>query len=171
MWRDWEALPEFMKTPEVRPYWEELNKKKGQIALKRAFDLEAALLLLVPLSIPMAVIAIAIKKDSEGSVFYRQERVTAYGKRFRIHKFRTMVNNADKIGTAVTVGNDSRITKVGRHLRDLRLDERVIIGQTTEGLVNKGFREVSPIHFSKGRNLISQYYNDFHAGGEGLLVA
>jgi lipopolysaccharide/colanic/teichoic acid biosynthesis glycosyltransferase len=71
----------------------------------------------------MLVIAVWIKADSKGTVFYRQERVTTYGKHFRIHKFRTMVSNADKIGTAVTVGNDSRITKAGSHLRSLRLDE------------------------------------------------
>ena len=123
MLRKWEDLPEFMQTPEVRPYWESLNKKRGQLALKRAFDVTAGTALLVLLSPVMAITAVAIKKDSEGPVFYRQERVTAYGKKFRIHKFRTMVSNADKIGTAVTVGNDSRITKVGAKLRGLRLDE------------------------------------------------
>ena len=112
-----------MQTPEVRPYWDVLNKKRGQLALKRAFDVTAGTALLLLLSPPMAVIAVMIKKDSEGPVFYRQERVTTYGKHFRIHKFRTMVSNADKIGTAVTVGNDSRITKVGEKLRGLRLDE------------------------------------------------
>ena len=121
--RKWEELPEFMKTPEVRPYWEVMNKKRGQLVLKRIFDFIAALILLIILAIPMAVIAVMIKLDSEGSVFYRQERVTTYGKHFKIHKFRTMVSNADKIGTAVTVGNDSRITKVGSKLRGLRLDE------------------------------------------------
>ena len=71
----------------------------------------------------MLILAIWIKADSKGSVFYRQERVTTYGKHFRIHKFRTMVSNADQIGTAVTVGNDSRITKAGSKLRGHRLDE------------------------------------------------
>lgn len=123
MWKKWDDLPDFMRIPEVKPYWESLNKKRGQMVLKRAFDLGAATVMLVPLSVPMGVIAIMIKRDSEGPVFYRQERVTRYGKHFRIHKFRTMVSNADKIGTAVTVGNDSRITKVGAKLRDLRLDE------------------------------------------------
>ena len=123
MLRKWEELPEFMRTPEVRPYWEILNKKRGQLVLKRIFDIAAALILLILLAIPMAVIAVMIKKDSEGPVFYRQERVTAYGRHFRIHKFRTMVSNADKIGTAVTVGNDSRITRVGAKLRGYRLDE------------------------------------------------
>ena len=123
MLRKWDDLPDFMRVPEVRPYWEILNKKRGQLLLKRLFDIAAGCVLLVILAIPMAVIAGMIKKDSEGPVFYRQERATAYGKHFRIHKFRTMVSNADKIGTAVTVGNDSRITKVGSRLRGHRLDE------------------------------------------------
>lgn len=123
MLKRWEDLPDFMRTPEVRPYWEVLYKKRGQLMLKRAFDLTAALVLLVVLSAPMVVIAGMIKLDSPGSVFYRQERVTTYGKHFRIHKFRTMVSNADKLGSAVTVGNDSRITRVGAKLRNLRLDE------------------------------------------------
>ncbi len=121
--RDWDELPEFMKTPEVRPYWEILNKKRWQLVLKRVFDFVAALILFFLLAIPMAVIAVMIKLDSEGHVLYRQERVTTYGRHFRIHKFRTMVSNADKIGTAVTVGHDSRITRVGAKLRRLRLDE------------------------------------------------
>ncbi len=112
-----------MRVPEVRPYWEALNRKRGQLALKRGFDIIVAWIMLIILAIPMAIIAIAIKIDSRGPVFYRQERVTKYGKHFRIHKFRTMVDNADKIGTAVTVGNDNRITKVGNKLRNLRLDE------------------------------------------------
>lgn len=123
MLRKWEELPDFMRVPEVRPYWEILNKKRGQIALKRAFDLVLSIVLLIVIAFPMLVIAVLIKIDSRGPVFYRQERVTTYGKRFRIHKFRTMVSNADKIGTAVTVGNDSRITKVGLKIRRLRLDE------------------------------------------------
>lgn len=112
-----------MKVPEVRPYWEILNRKRFSLFLKRVFDLFAGLILLVILSLPMIIIAICIKLDSNGTVFYRQERVTRYGKHFRIHKFRTMVSTADKIGSLVTVGNDSRITKVGSKLRKLRLDE------------------------------------------------
>ena len=123
MLRKWDDLPEFMRIPEVRPYWEILNKKRGQLFLKRIFDLIVGLSLLVVLAIPMAVIAVMIKIDSEGPVLYRQERVTTYGRHFSIHKFRTMVANADRIGTAVTVGGDSRITKMGAKLRHLRLDE------------------------------------------------
>ena len=123
MLRKWEDLPDFMKNEEVKPYYEVLQRKKGSLVLKRALDLIGGCILLVILAIPMAIIAVMIKLDSEGPVLYRQERVTTYGKRFRIHKFRTMVSNADKIGAAVTVGNDSRITKVGAKLRGCRLDE------------------------------------------------
>lgn len=134
--KKWEELPAFMQTAEVRPYWKSLNKKRGQLALKRAFDIVVALILLILLAIPMIIIAIMIKRDSQGPVFYRQERVTSYGKHFRIHKFRTMVSNADKIGTAVTVGNDSRITKVGARLRDKRLDELPQLIDVLEGTMS-----------------------------------
>lgn len=123
MLKKWEELPDFMRTDEVRPYYESLEKKKISLFLKRAMDLVGGIILLILLAIPMMVIAVWIKLDSEGPVFYRQERITAYGKHFKIHKFRTMVSNADKIGSAVTVGNDSRITKVGAKLRGCRLDE------------------------------------------------
>lgn len=123
MLKKWEELPDFMKNDEVRPYYEILKKKKVSLVFKRVFDFTGGIILLVLMAIPMAIIAIWIKLDSRGPVFYRQERITTYGKHFKIHKFRTMVNNADKIGTAVTVGNDSRITKVGAKLRGCRLDE------------------------------------------------
>ncbi len=112
-----------MRTDEVRPYWEALWKKRRHLALKRGFDVVTASILLMIAAVPMIVIAVMIKLDSRGPVLYRQERVTTYGKRFRIHKFRTMVRNADRVGTAVTVSNDSRITRVGSMLRGLRLDE------------------------------------------------
>ena len=123
MLKKWEDLPDFMKNDEVRPYYDILKRKEISLILKRAIDLIGGIILLVLLAIPMVIIAILIKIDSKGPVFYRQERVTTYGKHFKIHKFRTMVNNADKIGSAVTVGNDSRITKVGAKLRGCRLDE------------------------------------------------
>ena len=89
--RKWEELPEFMRTEEVRPYYEILNKRRGSLVLKRMMDLVGGLVLLIILVIPMAVIAVLIKLDSKGPVFYRQERITTYGKHFKIHKFRTMV--------------------------------------------------------------------------------
>ena len=123
MLRRWEALPEAMRCPEVREYYDILRKRQGSLLLKRGFDIVAGLCVLVLTAIPMGIIAVLIKRDSPGPVFYRQERVTTYGKKFRIHKFRTMVSNADKIGTAVTVDNDARITRIGAKLRGCRLDE------------------------------------------------
>lgn len=123
MLKKWETLPDYMQNDEVRAYYDSLQKKKVGMFLKRLMDLLGGLILLIVLAIPMIIISIMIKLDSEGPVFYRQERVTTYGKHFKIHKFRTMVSNADKIGSTVTVGNDSRITKVGAKLRGCRLDE------------------------------------------------
>ena len=123
MLRDWDTLPGFMQVPEVRPYYDVLQQKKFQLLLKQMLDYAAAVILLVVFAFPMALLAIWIKIDSEGPVFYRQERVTTNGKHFHIHKFRTMVSNADRIGTAVTTNNDVRITKAGKLLRGLRLDE------------------------------------------------
>ncbi len=119
----WEELPDDIRTEAVRPYYEALSKRKAGLFFKRLFDIIAALDLIILLGIPMLIIAIMIKSDSKGPVFFRQERVTSYGAKFRIHKFRTMVNNADKIGSSVTVDNDNRITKVGSKLRNHRLDE------------------------------------------------
>ena len=121
--RKWNDLPIYMRNEEVKEYYDILAKKKISILLKRIFDLIVGFVLLLFLIIPMCVIAIMIKLDSKGPVFYRQERITDYGKKFRIHKFRTMVNNADQIGTTVTVDGDARITKIGSKLRNCRLDE------------------------------------------------
>lgn len=121
--RKWDNLPGFMKCDEVRAYYDILAEKKAALVLKRIFDVVVSGIMLVLLAVPMSAIAIMIKLDSPGPVFYRQERITAYGKRFKIHKFRTMVDNADKIGSAVTVDGDTRITKAGNRLRSLRIDE------------------------------------------------
>ena len=123
MLRKWEDLPDYMRFSEVKPYYDALKKKQFSLFCKRVFDICAALIILVALAPVMLVIAVLVKLDSKGPVFYRQERVTTYGKHFRIHKFRTMVNNADQIGSTVTVGQDSRITKAGWWMRKLRLDE------------------------------------------------
>ena len=115
-----------MQTEAVKPYYEILQKKQIGLIFKRSFDIVVSLIMLLILSPVFLVLAIAIKLDSKGPVFYRQVRVTQYGKEFRIFKFRTMVTNADKIGSQVTVGGDSRITRVGKVIRECRLDE---IGQ------------------------------------------
>mgnify|MGYP000090971649 FL=1 len=123
MLREWNQLPEYMQTDAVRPYYDQLKKKEFSLFLKRIFDIVVSLVLIVLLSPLLLVLSILIVLDSKGGVFYRQERVTQYGRKFRIFKFRTMVANADKIGTQVTVSNDSRITRVGAVIRKYRLDE------------------------------------------------
>lgn len=120
--RKWEELPVEMQTPEVKKYYDLLKKKKFQLALKRVFDVVVSFLLLAVLSPIFIILAIAIKLDSRGPVFYRQTRVTQYGKEFRIFKFRSMVTDADK-GSLLTVGGDSRITRVGKIIRKFKLDE------------------------------------------------
>ena len=96
---------------------------KMGIGIGKIFDVVVSALMLLVLSPVFLTLAVAIKLDSPGPVFYRQVRVTQYGKQFRIFKFRSMVSNADKIGTQVTVGNDSRITRMGKLIRKCRLDE------------------------------------------------
>ena len=123
LWREWGELPEFMRNEEVKPYYEALNRRRGSIAVKRTFDFAMSSVMLAALSPVFAALALMIKLDSKGPVFYRQERVTQYGRVFKIYKFRTMVNNASRMGTQVTVSNDARITRVGRWLRKLRIDE------------------------------------------------
>ena len=119
----WEKLPVEMQTEEVRKYYDILKKKKFGLFCKRVFDIFVSLLMLIVLSPVFLILAIAIKIDSKGPVFYRQVRVTQYGKQFRIFKFRTMVQNADKMGAQVTTAGDSRITRVGKLIRKCRLDE------------------------------------------------
>ena len=121
--RPWRLLPDEMRTKEVRKYYNILMKHRMWLKVKRALDVVVAGIMLAVLIIPMGIIALAIRLDSPGPVFFRQARVTQYGKIFRIYKFRTMVDNASKLGAAVTVDNDSRITKVGAFLRKYRMDE------------------------------------------------
>ena len=121
--KKWDSLPERMRTPEVKPYYDSLSRRRAGLALKRIFDLVMSVLLIIILSPAMLVIAVAVALDSPGGVFYRQRRVTTYGKEFRIFKFRTMHSDADRIGPAVTSGEDARITRVGKVLRGCRLDE------------------------------------------------
>lgn len=121
--KSFDKLPKQFQCEEVKYYYDILSKKTGSLVLKRITDLIFAVMLLVLLIIPIIIIAVAVKATSKGPVFYRQVRVTTYGKNFKILKFRTMVENADKIGSLVTTDSDSRVTKVGRFLRKYRLDE------------------------------------------------
>lgn len=118
-----DRLPEVFRNDEVKPYYDVLYKKRLSLCFKRVTDFILALIMLVFLLIPMAVIAVIIKLGSKGPVLYKQERVTKYNRTFRIWKFRTMTVGADKAGALVTSANDNRITGIGRTLRRFRLDE------------------------------------------------
>lgn len=121
--KSFEKLPPELRNDSVREYYDILSKKRFSIFFKRLTDILIALILLILLLIPMAVIAIIVKVNSKGPVFYRQERVTTYNRRFKILKFRTMTVGADKAGALVTSANDARVTSVGKKLRKFRLDE------------------------------------------------
>ena len=140
----WEQLPAEMQTEAVKKYYVILQRKKAGLFFKRVFDIVVSVFALILLSPVYLILAIAIKIDSPGPVFYRQERVTQYGKRFHIHKFRTMVQNADK-GSQLTVNNDSRITRVGKVIRNCRLDEFAQLIDVIQGTVTLvGVRPESP---------------------------
>lgn len=121
--KKWEDLPKELQLEGVRPYYDVLRKRKISLLVKRLFDILVSAIMLIVLSPVFLILSIAIKVDSKGPVFFRQERLTQYGRVFHIFKFRTMVNNADKIGTQVTVNNDVRITRIGSLIRNCRLDE------------------------------------------------
>ena len=123
MLKKYNDLPNEFKNNKVLKYYQILEKKKKYLFLKRIFDIIGSLTLLIILFPIFMILGILIKIDSKGPVFYRQERVTQYGKIFKIFKFRTMIVDADKKGTLVTIGNDNRITKIGNTIRKSRLDE------------------------------------------------
>lgn len=123
MLKQWNELPQYMQSENILPYYEALKKKRVQLALKRGFDVAVGTVVAVVLMPVMLIISIMIKMDSDGPVMFRQERVTAYGKKFRIFKFRTMVVNAESIGAQVTSKEDNRITEIGKLIRKTRLDE------------------------------------------------
>lgn len=192
MLKKWDELPDFMRNDEVKPYYEILRKKKRQLILKRVFDICVALVLIVLLSPIILFFSIWIKFDSKGSIFYRQERVTQYGKVFRIIKFRTMIDNADKMGNLITSKNDSRITKVGKKIRKYRIDEipqlfNVLIGdmsfvgtrpevkkyvdQYTDEmyatlLLPAGVTSLASIEFKDEDEIISEYVNEYRSVDE-----
>lgn len=123
MLKKWGNLPKNMQNIEVRKYYDILDNQRFHLFTKRVFDLLSAIIILIILFPIFIIISFAIKLDSKGPVMFRQVRVTQYGRSFLIFKFRTMVNNAEKLGSQVTTVNDKRVTKVGRFLRKYRLDE------------------------------------------------
>lgn len=132
----WEDIPSFMRNDEVKYYYDILDKKRGSLIIKRTFDIILSIILIILLSPMLLIISIVVKLDSKGPIFYRQERITQYGKKFLIYKFRTMSDGADKKGPLITVENDDRITKSGNFLRKSRLDEipqlfNILVGDMT----------------------------------------
>lgn len=121
--KKFKELPKEMQNDSVLKYYDILKQKKIMLLLKRFLDFIGSLILLILLSPILIILAILIKIDSKGPVFYRQERVTTNGKTFKIVKFRTMIQDADKRGTLITGKQDSRITRIGNKIRKCRLDE------------------------------------------------
>ena len=121
--RAFNKLPAQFNNDSVKAYYDILSKRRGSIVLKRAFDIIVSLIVMIILIIPIIIISVCIKVNSPGPVFFRQQRVTKYGRVFRIFKFRTMVVNAESLGSMVTTKGDSRVTSIGRTLRKYRLDE------------------------------------------------
>lgn len=134
--KKWNNIPDNLKNEKTRAYYDILSKKTCSLFIKRLLDILISALLLILTSPVLLILGIAIKIESKGPVFYRQERITQYGRKFKIFKFRTMVKDADKIGALITLGKDPRITKVGSLIRKCRLDEipqliNVLIGDMT----------------------------------------
>lgn len=121
--RKWDKLPDYIKNEDVKVYYDVLKHRTASLIIKRLLDIVLSLVFLIALIPVFIVLAVYIKCDSKGSVFFLQKRVTSYGKVFKIFKFRTMVSNAESLGTQVTVSNDARVTKAGKFLRKTRLDE------------------------------------------------
>ena len=136
IWKSWQELPDDMRCEAIRPYYDILASKHRDLMLKSVFDRLVAAILLVVLSPIFLLLAVWIKLDSEGPIFFRQERVTQYGKSFRIYKFRTMVQNAEQLGTQVTSKDDMRVTSVGQALRKCRLDELPQLINILEGTMS-----------------------------------
>ncbi|MEG1060688.1 MAG: sugar transferase [Oscillospiraceae bacterium] len=116
-------LPERMQNQSVKVYYDILAKKRTELVFKRLFDILVSFVMLVLLSPLFLFIAVRIKLDSSGPVFFRQKRFTSYMREFQIFKFRSMVDRAELQGPLVTVDNDSRITEIGKWLRGSRMDE------------------------------------------------
>lgn len=124
MLKPFEKLPKEFQNDEVKKYYDILSKKKRSIILKRITDIVLAIFLIIVLALPMLLIAFIIKiSATKGPVFYKQVRVTQYGKEFKILKFRTMIVGSDQCGELLTKEGDERVTLIGRALRKYRLDE------------------------------------------------
>lgn len=150
-------LPERFQNEQVRPYYDLLRKKAAARVFKRIFDIIIALLLLSVLWVPIVVLIVMVKVDSKGPAFFLQERVTTYGRRFKIIKFRTMVTDAESLGDKVTTDDDSRVTNLGRTLRKYRLDELPQVFNVLSGTMSiVGTRPEVPQY-------VEQYEDEYYA--------
>ena len=134
--KKWNELPKVMQNDKVKYYYDILQEHEKELKLKRAFDIICSLIMIIILSPVLIVLSVMIKLDSKGPVLFKQVRVTTYGRKFKIWKFRTMVNNADKLGTQVTTKGDARITRMGHLLRKIRLDELPQLFNVLKGDMN-----------------------------------
>lgn len=157
MLKKWDDLPLEMRKDEILSYYKILKKKQVSLFLKRIFDIIMSLILIIILFPLLIILAILIKKDSKGEIIYKSTRITQYNKEFQIYKFRTMVKDADKIGSQVTVVNDNRITKIGKTLRKYRLDEIPQLFNILKGDMSfVGTRPESPYY-------VKHYTNEMYA--------
>ena len=157
MLKKWDDLPLEMRKDEILSYYKILKNKQVSLFLKRIFDIIMSLILIIILFPLLIILAILIKKDSKGEIIYKSTRITQYNKEFQIYKFRTMVKDADKIGSQVTVGNDNRITKIGKTLRKYRLDEIPQLFNILKGDMSfVGTRPESPYY-------VKHYTNEMYA--------
>ncbi|MFQ7348681.1 MAG: sugar transferase [Anaerococcus vaginalis] len=155
--KKWDDLPLEMRKDEILSYYKILKKKQVSLFLKRIFDIIMSLILIIILFPLLIILAILIKRDSKGEIVYKSTRITQYNKEFQIYKFRTMVKDADKIGSQVTVGNDNRITKIGKTLRKYRLDEIPQLFNILKGDMSfVGTRPESPYY-------VKHYTNEMYA--------
>lgn len=157
MLKKWDDLPLEMRKDEILSYYKILKNKQVSLFLKRIFDIIMSLILIIMLFPLLIILAILIKRDSKGEIIYKSTRITQYNKEFQIYKFRTMVKDADKIGSQVTVGNDNRITKIGKTLRKYRLDEIPQLFNILKGDMSfVGTRPESPYY-------VKHYTNEMYA--------
>ncbi|MFQ9997850.1 MAG: sugar transferase [Anaerococcus obesiensis] len=155
--KKWDDLPLEMRKDEILSYYKILKNKQVSLFLKRIFDIIMSLILIIILFPLLIILAILIKRDSKGEIIYKSTRITQYNKEFQIYKFRTMVKDADKIGSQVTVGNDNRITKIGKTLRKYRLDEIPQLFNILKGDMSfVGTRPESPYY-------VKHYTNEMYA--------
>lgn len=118
-----DLLPPKMQNPSVMEYHNILSNKRVSLTLKRIIDVTICVILAIIASPFLLIFSILIKLTSKGKVIYLQKRIGRDMKPFYIYKFRTMVQDADKKGLALTTGNDSRITPFGKFLRKINMDE------------------------------------------------